>query len=68
MPVRWWTRWTFILNNLNYYNKSVISSTNPYLNIIDNEVYINNFNVGTYDIDLIASFNDKNNIQKFFVV
>jgi hypothetical protein len=59
---------SYTITNLNYYNKSIISSSNSYLNIINNQVYINNFNVGTYDIDLIATLNNKCNIQKLKLI
>jgi hypothetical protein len=59
---------SYTITNLNYHNKSIISSSNSYLNIINNQVYINNFNVGTYDIDLIATLNNKCNIQKLKLI
>ena len=59
---------SFTIINLNHHNKSIISSSNSYLNIINNQVYINNFNVGTYDIDLIATLNNKCNTQKLKLI
>jgi len=58
----------YSITNLNYHNKSIITSSNSYLNIINNQVCINNFNVGTYDIELIASLNNKSNTQKIKLI
>ncbi len=59
---------SYTITNLNYHNKSIISSSDSYLNIINNQVFINNFNVGTYDINLFATLNNKCNIQKLKLI